>query len=221
MSAPRRPGPKSGSRGAPTKKKAWGANQGLNKLTSAVIKQATLDPKLKALGVSIEAPQTVNGEEEEFKARKGQSQNQNQGGSAVVSSSRIIVKNLPKHLTIQRFREIFSSHGEITDVKFAKLPWVFRIGKEHFHKEVVLNLVLLSLAATGRSDVSAISATRPKKKPKQRQSTSTIPLSIPPKSSLNLPDRSRMPLLLARGQSTRKGLRRLPNATMSRLDRHQ
>jgi RNA recognition motif-containing protein len=45
-------------------------------------------------------------------------------GPQVEASSRIIVKNLPKHMTQARFRDIFGSQGEITDVKLAKLPWV-------------------------------------------------------------------------------------------------
>eukprot|EP00128_Syssomonas_multiformis_P011643 Colp12_sorted_trinity150504_noHs@33144 len=34
--------------------------------------------------------------------------------------SRIIVKNLPKHITPERLREHFAQKGEITDVKLAK-----------------------------------------------------------------------------------------------------
>ncbi|KAI8586983.1 hypothetical protein BDZ88DRAFT_263737 [Geranomyces variabilis] len=36
--------------------------------------------------------------------------------------SRLIVKNLPKHYNIDRFREHFGQKGEITDVKLAKTP---------------------------------------------------------------------------------------------------
>lgn len=119
MSAVKRPAGKSAPRNGPAgRKKPYGAAKGLARLTASVIKQATLDPKLKALGVSVAAP---NSAEED--ARPVRHQQNNSDGTPVVSS-RIIVKNLPKHFTVQRFREIFSSHGEITDVKFAKLPWV-------------------------------------------------------------------------------------------------
>ena len=109
---------------APHKK--YGVGKGLSKLTATVIKQHALDPKLKALGVSIEPPKDVtviDATRDPWPAKGGwEAQNPNEVPLPVKSSSRIIVKNLPKHLTPQRFREIFSSHGEITDVKFAKLP---------------------------------------------------------------------------------------------------
>lgn len=36
------------------------------------------------------------------------------------SRSRLIVKNLPKHLTEERLREHFASQGEVTDTKLMK-----------------------------------------------------------------------------------------------------
>lgn len=35
----------------------------------------------------------------------------------VPGSSRIIVKNLPKHLSTQRLREHFAEHGSVSDAK--------------------------------------------------------------------------------------------------------
>lgn len=40
------------------------------------------------------------------------------------ATSRIIVKNLPKHVTDKRLREHFAQKGDITDVKLMKTPCV-------------------------------------------------------------------------------------------------
>jgi multiple RNA-binding domain-containing protein 1 len=37
-----------------------------------------------------------------------------------VATSRLCIKNLPKHLTEQRLREHFSAKGQVTDVKILK-----------------------------------------------------------------------------------------------------
>jgi len=39
-------------------------------------------------------------------------------------SSRLIVKNLPKHMTDQRFKEHFATKGNVTDVKILKTKFV-------------------------------------------------------------------------------------------------
>lgn len=39
-------------------------------------------------------------------------------------SSRLCVKNLPKHLKDDRLREHFAARGEVTDVKILKTRWV-------------------------------------------------------------------------------------------------
>ncbi|KAF9971065.1 hypothetical protein BGZ73_006026 [Actinomortierella ambigua] len=44
-------------------------------------------------------------------------------GMAIQGLSRLIVKNLPKHLTEERFREHFGSKGEVTDAKLMKNSW--------------------------------------------------------------------------------------------------
>jgi RNA recognition motif-containing protein len=42
--------------------------------------------------------------------------------SREMEQTRLIVKNLPKHMTDQRLRELFGRHGEVTDARVQKTP---------------------------------------------------------------------------------------------------
>ena len=42
-------------------------------------------------------------------------------------TSRLIVKNLPKHIQESRLRKIFEKHGTITDLKLVKTKYIHLI----------------------------------------------------------------------------------------------